>query len=1339
MRRTKNRNTKRRKDVIIFLLILVAIYAIFVAPYLPLHAYLFKVPGTGSPSTPDVGPLVSLSMPVTSKNIASYGLSGRFAPDGRLIQLGNQYGEIFFITPVDVPDLYASDFRDVEITYNKAYIDSAADRFADFRRAQARITLYNVPYFPGVSSIIRYTNTGMIETCNDCRLLSYRDGKVVFTVPGFSGYGIDNPTPPTQDAALLTAATLFNTTYDDLTCNALGTFDADGDTVITNYQFITDDVNYTLLSYSFDVNTSTADMDALKDFSGNEFNGTLGGGVDYVAPIWVGLDEGKIGGAYKFDGVDDFINRSSVLDLSLEATFEAWVNMTDNSDYSVIAAEGGWQRGYSLGTNDGNGNIFFAVRNDSAATGLFMVTFPASILQLNEYYHLTGVYDGLNGMLLLYLNGMLVNTSAGPAVMYDPIDGLSVGGDINTEVLAFGNPGYFSGTIDQLMMFDKVLTSMQINSHSKLNYNVIDDSETSAGETWKCVTVPTDGYYIGASNESNSIIIMDNQAPTQDQPLIYSTSGLNVSSDDYTCLAQGTYDFEAGSVRNLTTFTLNLGETNILFLPFEDDQNSITRDYSGYGNDGTVLGGTFLLDYGAIGNSYFFNTQDDAISVADNSVLDFDNSTNFTIEAWFAGVLNQGAFSIISKGDVTNAPGYDFYVDGSSNLIIFKIRDPEGSFQVSASSSLLNVILNHIAVTVDRNGDARMYVNGQLASSQLVRDINGDTIGNLTNDDDIYIGKNTYNLFSLSFAELDEVMVYNHILTQGQINNHYNKQYSVMDNTMMKKGQQISCAVTPHDGFEGGVREISNTIDVVNSAPTHNNPTLSTPSSLGLDNENLTCLHQNTQDADGDAVREVYAFVLDDLPLNVVYLPFETQNNFGTSTDDFSGYDNDGVVSGAVFDGSGGKIGGAYRFDGVNDYINVPDDDSLDLIYDFTAEFWVKFDALGDNMPLITKSTDAAGVNDMNYEIRTGSGANTDELEFLFDTGGSTVNVYATTSSNLQIGQYYHMVIVKPYGSAPEVYINSILQNANCAAGNCANYLEESNDALKIGRGLVGASYNYFEGYIDEARIYDFPITYAQIKENFGLGYNKIIDDMTLVGDEWYCTVTPHDGETYGQTKQSNTVDIEDQSSGGGGGSGGGEGTDYIFHWHTANESTVTYTLQPNWEVWIHDLPPITSPKTIYVTTVTSIDYQNGRTGLDIYPNIGSLDVYDKTVYVDMDVDGVDDITIDASGLGYETVTLRFALTGSTTTEPNEPPDEPEPPEEDKGDSNNEPPQNQGGYKPSYPVPTIEKPSTTQDDISDFFERLKMPAIPYRSMIVTLLIILIIITFFFMMKRIKSG
>ena len=90
--------------------------------------------------------------------------------------------------------------------------------------------------------------------------------------------------------------------------------------------------------------------------------------------------------------------------------------------------------------------------------------------------------------------------------------------------------------------------------------------------------------------------------------------------------------------------------TNLL-LSFNTDNDTITKDYSGYNNYGTISGSTWTQN-GIIGGAYNFAGLDspDHIIIQDDSTLHGDGTWNFiTIEHWIYLETNQIDTKTISK------------------------------------------------------------------------------------------------------------------------------------------------------------------------------------------------------------------------------------------------------------------------------------------------------------------------------------------------------------------------------------------------------------------------------------------------------------------------------------------------------------------------------------------------------------------------------------------------------------------------------------------------------------------------------------------------------------------
>lgn len=201
-----------------------------------------------------------------------------------------------------------------------------------------------------------------------------------------------------------------------------------------------------------------------------------------------------------------------------------------------------------------------------------------------------------------------------------------------------------------------------------------------------------------------------------------------------------------------------------------------------------------------------------------------------------------------------------------------------------------------------------------------------------------------------------------------------------------------------------------------------------------------------------------------------IYLPFDT--NSGTSTAfDKSGNGKNGTMSGfAESSWVPGKFGAALDFDGSTSEIDVASP-SLSAT-DYTYMAWIY--------------PDAAGAANFLFNVHDGAGA--DELEIEYDSDSDTqVNSNGTGgvvngTDTMPTGAWYHVAVTRS-ASTISLYVNGLL-NATGTDGT----------AYTIGGGLgVGAdahgNSDYFDGKMDEVRVYNYARTSGQILEDMNAGH----------------------------------------------------------------------------------------------------------------------------------------------------------------------------------------------------------------------------------------------------------
>lgn len=203
----------------------------------------------------------------------------------------------------------------------------------------------------------------------------------------------------------------------------------------------------------------------------------------------------------------------------------------------------------------------------------------------------------------------------------------------------------------------------------------------------------------------------------------------------------------------------------------------------------------------------------------------------------------------------------------------------------------------------------------------------------------------------------------------------------------------------------------------------------------------------------------------------------------GTTVKDSSGNANNGTIGSATWSPYG-RYGSALMFDGATAFVTVYDSTSLHLTSGMTLEAWVNPVTVslypgGDFTDIIYKGQGEGtnGVFNDNFYLEESSPYN-----YSADAGGTFggLNTGAYGPSPLPADQWSH-VAATYNGSVLELYVNGAPVSSLPQTGNIA----VSPAAMTIG----GDSYypQFFWGLIDEVRVYNLPLTQAQIQADMNL------------------------------------------------------------------------------------------------------------------------------------------------------------------------------------------------------------------------------------------------------------
>ena len=188
----------------------------------------------------------------------------------------------------------------------------------------------------------------------------------------------------------------------------------------------------------------------------------------------------------------------------------------------------------------------------------------------------------------------------------------------------------------------------------------------------------------------------------------------------------------------------------------------------------------------------------------------------------------------------------------------------------------------------------------------------------------------------------------------------------------------------------------------------------------------------------------------------------------GTTWFDLTSNANDGAISGATWNASG-----YFDFDGSNDYVNIPDDNSLEWTTSKSLSVWVNSNNSSGNKGIVAKTTNASPYG----WILQQDGGN---VKFWFASGGIAQITPATT---LPLNTWTHIAVTYN-GSSLLMYKNNVLVSTL----NTSLTPASSSSPLTIGRYYSNISNYYFNGQISKARVYDVTLTQAEITALFNEG-----------------------------------------------------------------------------------------------------------------------------------------------------------------------------------------------------------------------------------------------------------
>lgn len=165
--------------------------------------------------------------------------------------------------------------------------------------------------------------------------------------------------------------------------------------------------------------------------------------------------------------------------------------------------------------------------------------------------------------------------------------------------------------------------------------------------------------------------------------------------------------------------------------------------------------------------------------------------------------------------------------------------------------------------------------------------------------------------------------------------------------------------------------------------------------------------------------------------------------------------------------------GSCLKFDGTDDYVDAGAGSSLDIIGNFTATLWVKYNGSADNtnaLRIFNKGNNSPSLYYIPSSQRIGFG---DEAGYIYGV------------HNLS-GSWHHITAIKTGNTINDItiYVDEVSLGTLTQTGTWDGWLSNSVHFF-IGATSVLTVNKYWTGFIDDVRIYNYALTAQQVKTEF--------------------------------------------------------------------------------------------------------------------------------------------------------------------------------------------------------------------------------------------------------------
>ena len=217
----------------------------------------------------------------------------------------------------------------------------------------------------------------------------------------------------------------------------------------------------------------------------------------------------------------------------------------------------------------------------------------------------------------------------------------------------------------------------------------------------------------------------------------------------------------------------------------------------------------------------------------------------------------------------------------------------------------------------------------------------------------------------------------------------------------------------------------------------------------------------------------------------VLYLPFDESSNSNVFLDSKNGHDAFCSGTQCPVTGVTGHKGGAVRFDGVNDLVEIHSSSALSFGKEFSVSIWYEGTKNQAGQFLIGRWN---GVDGISWIMSFATGGIYNGTDFYVSEDGTAGNnahrVYRRTKNLNMDGNWHNLVAVFKANQRIELYVDGNMVGEVVGDISLIDNVFDSSQSIRIGSGFGNfAQMQTFEGSVDELRIWNRALSSSEVQK----------------------------------------------------------------------------------------------------------------------------------------------------------------------------------------------------------------------------------------------------------------